>query len=94
MHLCKSPNFLSFWAYFDPMDQILTKFLKFLVLEARNFIFPNWANFDREMQFFLPNLEKIKFLTLQGPKTQNWPPKAPMGPRNAKKGFTHPSPVQ
>ena len=27
-------QFWSFWAYFGPMDQILTKFLKFIVLQA------------------------------------------------------------
>ena len=33
------------------------------------------------------------FWPLKTPKTQNWPPKALMGPQNAKKGFNHPSQV-
>ena len=36
---------------------------------------------------------KFKFLVLQDPQTQNRPTRAPMWPRNAKKGLNHPSPV-
>ena len=84
----QNPQFWSFWAYFGPMDQILTKFLKSIVLQAIQV--KNIASHGQKWS----SLEISNFWPFRTPKTQNWPPTAPMGPRNAKKVFNHPRPVQ